>query len=64
MQEATFGITQTFWKDPKYGALQFMTQYSYLIRKPWFVAPGGLPDAHTNMIFVNLRYLLPGKPPQ
>jgi hypothetical protein len=63
IQEATFGFTQTFWRDPKYGALQFMGQYSYLVRKPWFVAPGGLPDARTNMIFLNLRYLLPGKPP-
>jgi hypothetical protein len=63
IQEATFGLTQTFWRDPKYGALQFMLQYSYLVRKPWFVAAGGLPDAHINMIFVNLRYALPGKAP-
>ena len=63
IQEATFGFTQTFWRDPRYGALQFMGQYSYLVRNPWFVAAGGLKDAHTNMIFLNLRYLLPGKAP-
>jgi hypothetical protein len=63
IQEFTFGLTQTFWKDPRYGALQFMLQYAYLIRKPWFVAPGGLTDARMNMVFVNLRYALPGKPP-
>ena len=63
IQEATFGLTDTFWRDPKYGSLQFMLQYSYLIRKPWFVTVGGLPDARTNMFFINLRYALPGKPP-
>jgi hypothetical protein len=63
IQEGTFGVTRTFWRDPKYGALQFMLQYSYLVRKPWFVAPGALTDAHSNMIFLNLRYLLPGKAP-
>jgi hypothetical protein len=63
VQEVTLGFTQTFWRDPKYGALQFMGQYSYLVRNPWFVAAGGLKDAHTNMIFLNLRYLLPGKAP-
>ena len=64
IHEATFGLTQTFWKDPKYGALQLMLQYSYLIRYPWF-RPATLPgDAHTNMAFVNLRYLLPGSAPR
>jgi len=63
IQEGTFGFSQTFWRDPKYGALQFMGQYSYLVRRPWFVAPGGVTDAHTNMVFLNLRYLLPGKAP-
>src|SRR5205814_6145839 len=30
VQEATFGFTQTFWKNAKYGALSLMGQYSYL----------------------------------
>ncbi len=63
IQEATFGINQTFWKDPKYGALNLMLQYSYLTRNPWFVATGQPSDAHTNMVFVNLRYSLPGTAP-
>jgi hypothetical protein len=40
IQQATFDWIQTFWKDPTFGALQFYTQYSYLTRAPWFVAPG------------------------
>lgn len=63
IQEITLGFSQTFWKDPKYGELKFMGQYSYLLRKPWFVAVGGVTDAHTNMVFLNLRYQLPGKAP-
>lgn len=63
VQEPTFGITQTFWKDPKYGALQLMLQYSYLLRYPWFAAVGAPKDAHANMAFINLRYLLPGSAP-
>ena len=64
IHEPTFGITQTFWKDPKYGALQLMLQYSYVLRYPWFQAVGTPKDAHTNMVFVNLRYLLPGSAPK
>jgi hypothetical protein len=63
IQEATFGLTQTLWRDPKYGALQLMFQYSYLQRKPWFVAVGSPLHANLNMVFFNLRYLLPGQPP-
>jgi hypothetical protein len=63
IQEATFGFTNTFWQDPKYGALQFMTQYSYVTRNPWYVGPGQPANAHLNMVFLNLRYALPGAPP-
>ena len=64
IQEATFGMTQTFWKDPKYGALQFMGQYSYVTRSPWSVTPGMPTKATTNMVFLNLRYVLPGSAPK
>ena len=64
IQEVTFGVTQTFWKDPKYGALQFMAQYSYLTRSPWSVATGTPKKASTNMLFLNLRYVLPGSAPK
>jgi hypothetical protein len=35
--EPTFGIIQTFWKNPSYGDLKLITQYSYVSRAPWYV---------------------------
>ena len=64
IHQVTFGFTRTFWRDPKYGALQLMGQYSYLLRRPWSVAAGQPSEAHSNMVFLNLRYLLPGSPPK
>lgn len=63
IQELTFGFNQTFWKDPRYGALNLMGQYSWLSRNPWSVTPGQPGDTHTNIVFFNLRYTLPGEPP-
>ncbi len=64
MQEATFGINQTFWKNPRYGALSLIGQYSYLVRNPWAVAAGQPASAKTNMVFLDLRYTLPGSAPK
>jgi hypothetical protein len=64
IHEPTFGITQTLWRDPRYGALQLMLQYSYVLRYPWFVASNAPRDAHASMVFLNLRYLLPGSAPK
>jgi uncharacterized coiled-coil protein SlyX len=63
IHEGTLGLTHTFWRDPKYGAVQLMFQYSYLFRYPWFHAATAPDEAHTNMVFLNLRYLLPGSAP-
>jgi hypothetical protein len=64
IQEITFGFNQTLWRDAKYGALNFMGQYSYLSRNPWYVPNNGSPeDSHLNMVFLNLRYTLPGSAP-
>ena len=63
IQEATAGFAHTFWRSPNYGALQFMTQYSYVFRHPWYVAPDQPGQANVNMIYLNLRYTLPGAPP-
>jgi hypothetical protein len=63
IQEATFGINQTFWKDDRYGALTLMTQYSYLQRNPWAIAAGQPTNANLHMLFLNLRYSLPGAAP-
>jgi TolA-binding protein len=59
IQEPTFGIIQTFWKSPRYGALQLITQYSYLTRAPWFVAPGSPRNAHLSEAYADIRYVLP-----
>lgn len=64
IQEPSFGLTQTFWKDPKYGALQLILQYSYLTRNPFIVpSTASASNAHTSMIFADLRYVLPGSAP-
>jgi hypothetical protein len=63
IQEGTFGAIQTFWKNPRYGALSLITQYAYLDRNPWYVAAGQPKEAHLNMIFLDLRYTLPGSAP-
>ncbi len=59
IQEGTFDWTQTFWRSEQHGALQFVTQYSYLTRAPWFVATGAPKNAHLSMAFLSLRYVLP-----
>jgi hypothetical protein len=63
IQEGTSGFIWTFWKNPNYGALQFMGQYAYLNRAPWYVAPGQPENAHNSTVFLNLRYQLPGESP-
>lgn len=63
VQEGTFGFTQTFWKSAKYGALSLMGQYSYLTRDPWSIAAGKPSNSSLNMVFMNLRYTLPGSAP-
>lgn len=60
LQEATFGFTQTFWKDTRYGALALMGQYSFVNRNPWSGQPK---SARASMVFFNLRYTLPGTVP-
>jgi hypothetical protein len=59
LQETTGGVTYTFWKNPKYGALQWMNQFSYLYRVPWATPTTGPANAHSYMVFTNLRYALP-----
>jgi hypothetical protein len=59
IQEPTFDWTQTFWRNPQYGAVLLVTQFSYLTRAPWFVSAGAPKNAHLGMGFVSLRYVLP-----
>jgi hypothetical protein len=63
IEEGTFGLNQTFWKNPNYGALSFIFQYSYLFRDPWYAAAGAPRNTHNNLVFLDLRYTLPGQAP-
>jgi len=58
-QEITFDWIQTLWKNRNYGALALINQYSYLWKDPWSIPAGGPKQAHSNLIYVNLRYTLP-----
>jgi hypothetical protein len=57
--EPTFGIHYMMWRNPNYGDLRLMTQYSYISRTPWAVASDQPNTAHLSMIYVNLRYDIP-----
>lgn len=59
IQEGTIGWIQTLWKNPQHGALQLITQASYLTRAPWFVAAGNPRNAHLTMGWADLRFTLP-----
>ena len=59
VQEPTFGYVRTLWKHESYGGLQFLTQYSYVTRSPWFVAPGAPKNAHASVVYLDFRYLIP-----
>jgi hypothetical protein len=57
-QEISTGFIQTFWQNENYGALQIINQTSYVTRSPW-VAGTGPANAHTAMVYMDLRYVLP-----
>ena len=59
IDEFTLANTYTFWKNPAYGALQLIAQVSHIERQPWFVAAGAPSNANANMVWLDLRYVLP-----
>jgi hypothetical protein len=59
LQQPTFDWTQTFWRNPQYGAIQLITQTSYLTRSPWFVGAAQPKNAHLVMVYSTMRYVLP-----
>lgn len=59
IQEATFGVIRTFWKNQYYGALQLITQYSYLTRAPWYVQAGSPAHANLSEAYADIRYVIP-----
>ena len=58
-QEATIGFVPTIWSSPNYGKLQVITQFSYVVRAPWYVPDGSPKNAHAFISYVNLRYIIP-----
>src|SRR5262249_53074775 len=63
LQQFTLGYTRTWWRDPNYGALQLIGQYSYVVRHPWSVPPAQPTGANANFLYLSIRYILPGAPP-
>jgi hypothetical protein len=59
IQEGSFVLTQTLWKNPQYGALLLINDASYSTRAPWFVAAGAPKNAHMFMDHLVLRYVIP-----
>jgi hypothetical protein len=63
LYEPTLGVIETLWRNPSYGDLKLITQYSYVSRAPWFTTSPAtasiLPTAHNSMIYIDLRYDLP-----
>jgi len=59
IQEGSFVLTQTLWKNPQYGALLLINDASYSTRSPWFVATGAPKNAHMFMDHLVLRYVIP-----
>jgi hypothetical protein len=62
LYEPTIGLHYMMWRNPNYGDLRIMTQYSYVSRAPWYVNPTSttnLPTAHNSMVYIDLRYDLP-----
>ncbi|HEY7334814.1 MAG TPA: hypothetical protein VH639_08015 [Bryobacteraceae bacterium] len=64
IQEVTAGFHRIFWSNPNYGSFQFAGQYSWLVRHPWYVAPGRPNSANLNMVYLGFRYTLPGSLPE
>ena len=64
IQEITLGFNQTMWKSARYGAINFLGQYMYQERSPWFYNGGaGGKGTMNHTVFFNLRYTLPGGMP-
>jgi hypothetical protein len=59
LHQTTFGVTQTLFRDPKIGALLLLGQYSNVARTPFSVPSGTPSHATTNMVYVDVRYILP-----
>jgi hypothetical protein len=59
IQEGSFATVTSLFRKPSYGAVQLITQFSYIERTPWYVAPGSPKNAHLFENYFDIRYVLP-----
>jgi hypothetical protein len=58
-QEGSIGFIPTLWSSPNFGKLQLISQFSYVVRAPWYVPAGSPKNAHLFMTYIDLRYIIP-----
>jgi hypothetical protein len=59
IDETTAGANHTLVREAGHGALNLIVQYSYVKRTPWSVPAGTPGSAHTHMVYISVRYILP-----
>jgi hypothetical protein len=59
IQEGTFTGTFTLFKSPNIGALNLVSQSSYLERKAWSVSAGQPKNAHQFFSYLAIRFIFP-----
>jgi hypothetical protein len=59
IQEGTVTGTVTLWKSPNIGALNLISQNSYVERKPWSVATGAPKNTHQFFSYLSIRFIFP-----
>ena len=59
IQEGSFATVTSLFRKPSYGAVQLITQFSYIERTPWSVATGQPKNAHLFENYFDIRYVLP-----
>jgi hypothetical protein len=59
IDETTAGANHTLVREAGHGALNLIVQYSYVKRTPWSVPDGTPGSAHTHMVYISVRYILP-----
>jgi hypothetical protein len=59
IQEGSFATVTNVFHKPSYGSVQIITQFSYITRTPWYVAPSTPKNAHLFESYLDIRYVLP-----
>jgi hypothetical protein len=59
IQEGSFATVTNVFRKPSYGSVQVITQFSYIERTPWSVAPNSPKNAHLFENYFDIRYVLP-----